>query len=65
VNNHLMGWTDDMRQKERDEMLSCNVAKIRSFADLLEASIEQNHICAFGSATAINGRAVFGSIRRI
>ncbi|MCL2574842.1 MAG: insulinase family protein [Defluviitaleaceae bacterium] len=65
ASNYILGWTDEMRQKERDEILGTNLAKIRSFADLLDKAVAQNNICAVGSAAAIDGKSIFGNIRRI
>jgi len=65
ANNHIQGWSDDARQKERDEILGADVGKMRSYANLIEAACAQNNICAVGSAAAIEGKSIFNSTRRV
>ncbi|MCL2619304.1 MAG: insulinase family protein [Defluviitaleaceae bacterium] len=63
--NYLQGWTDDDKQKERDEILATDLTKIKSFADLLVDAVAQDNICAVGSATALEGKPMFGSVYKI
>jgi len=63
---HILGVDDDMRQKERDEILTADLCTIKNLADMLEAAISQNNICTVGSEAAINQyKELFGNIRRI
>ena len=63
---YMLGITDHMRQIERDEILSADVATLRQFAGLVEKAVAQNNICAVGSEAVINqDAALFESIRRV
>ena len=52
---YLSGITQEMIQKERDEVLSAQPEDIRRLADLVRSVMEQNNICVVGSETAIRG----------
>ena len=63
--NYLQGWSEEDKQKERDEILSTDLVKIKSFADLLVDAVAQDNICAVGSAAALEGKPIFGNVRKI
>jgi Zn-dependent M16 (insulinase) family peptidase len=65
ASNYIQGWSDALRQKERDEVLSTDLADIRSFADLIEKTTTQNHICAVGGVSVLENSEVFDTIRRV
>ncbi|MBZ0300474.1 MAG: insulinase family protein [Anaerolineae bacterium] len=50
---HLVGTTDEERQRLRDEVLSTTAAHFRQFADALEAVKEHGQVFVVGSADAI------------
>ena len=52
---YLSGITQEMIQKERNEVLSAQPEDIRRLADLVRSVMEQNNICVVGSETAIRG----------
>jgi Zn-dependent M16 (insulinase) family peptidase len=64
ASNYIQGWEDDMRQKERDEVLAANLESLRAFADLIEQSTAQNYICAVGAAAALDSGG-FSIVRRV
>ena len=66
MTNHLLGVTDEMRQKERNEILGAKLADVKKLADMVDAAVAQNNICAIGGETAINeGKGLFGAVKRI
>ncbi len=50
---YLSGYTDEMRQKTRDEILSTTAAHFKSFAEVLDAVNEQGHVVVLGAEDAI------------
>ncbi|MBV9848742.1 MAG: insulinase family protein [Armatimonadetes bacterium] len=50
---HLIGETDESRQRRRDEMLSTNAADFRAFADVLDEVREQGQIVVMGAPDAV------------
>ncbi len=63
---YFNGLTEEMFQKERDEILSADDSKIRALADMLEASLDQELICVVGSETAIeNHKEIFEDIQAL
>jgi Zn-dependent M16 (insulinase) family peptidase len=52
---YLTGRTDEMRQKERDEILSTNGEDFIAFGDVLEKAAKSEAIVALGSQSAIEG----------
>ena len=50
---YLSGITDEQLQKDRDEILSANVEKIRETAPLVSAVIQNNILCALGDEDMI------------
>ena len=66
ITYHMLGITDEMRQKERDEILFANINDIRKLSQLIASSVAQNNICAVGSEGALTqNRDLFGNIRKI
>ena len=66
ITYHLLGFNDEMRQKERDEILAANAQGLKGLADVLAGALAQNNLCAVGSDTAINqSGGLFGAVRRI
>ena len=47
------GVTEEMIQKERNEILGADDSKIRELADLIEACLDQERICVVGSDSAV------------
>lgn len=50
----LMGVTTEMVQKDRDELLSADVAAIRALAPLIKASFEDNILCVIGNENRLD-----------
>lgn len=50
VNAYLSGITDEMLQRERDEVLSADKAVIKGLADYIDAMISEDAICAIGNS---------------
>ena len=60
------GITEEMVQKERDEILQADVEDIRGLAPLIEAILAENAICVVGSETAVQKeREIFGEIKSL
>lgn len=60
------GITEEMVQKERDEILQADVEDIRRLAPLIEAILAENAICVVGSETAVQKeREIFGEIKSL
>jgi hypothetical protein len=53
ASNFLQGWTDEMRQKQRDEILSANMQTLKGFTGLLDKAFTQGNYCAVGSGAAL------------
>ena len=51
---YFTGVTNEDLQKTRDEMLSADAETIRSFGDLADAFVSQDHLCVIGSETQID-----------
>lgn len=54
---YLINYTDEERQKVRDEMLSTTVEHIRQFADALDLLAKQGSVVVLGSSQSIEGAA--------
>ena len=52
---YLTGRTDEMRQKERDEILSTNGEDFIAFGEVLEKAAKSEAIAVIGSQSAIEG----------
>lgn len=50
---YFCGVTEEMLQKERDEILQADTASIQALAPLVEAVLSQNEICVVGSESAV------------
>lgn len=63
---YLGDMTEEMLQKERDQVLQCTDANIRGFADMIEAVIKQEHICVIGNENMIaNEKDLFDEVETI
>lgn len=51
--NYISGVTQDVIQKQRDEVLSTSLEDIRSFGDMLNKITEQKDFCVFGAESKI------------
>lgn len=51
--------TNELRQKNRDEVLGCEVSTIRSFAALLDAVMAQGYFCVIGNEEKIEASNLF------
>ncbi len=52
---YLTGRTDEIRQKEREEILSTNGEDFIAFGDILEKAAKSQAIAVIGSQSAIEG----------
>lgn len=63
---YVTGRTNEALRKERDEVLSLSVEKIRQIAPIIEAVLKQNYICTVGNKEKImEAKDLFGEIRDI
>lgn len=63
---HLCGITYDMLQKERDEVLSCDAAKIRAFAELVESIMQDDYLCVLGNELTLREhKSLFRSLVQV
>lgn len=64
--SYLAGITEEMLQKDRDEVLSCNQETIRSLAGIVEAVANTGIICAIGNEDKIKEKKeAFGEVRHV
>jgi len=54
LSRHLTGYSDEVRQRIRDEVLAATQADFRTFADALELVKENGKVAVLGSPDAIN-----------
>ena len=60
------GVTEEMVQKERDEILQATVEDIHNLAPLIEAVLEEESVCVVGSETAVQKeKELFGEIKSL
>ncbi len=60
---YLSGVTEEMLQKDRDEVLSVSEEDIRSLSKYVDAILEENNICVVGTAAKIEeSKELFGTI---
>ena len=60
---YLAGLTDEMAQKERDEVLSTTAADIRALAPLIKSITDSNTICVIGGEEAVSAqKAMFDKV---
>jgi len=61
---YLTGLTDDMIQREREDIVSCTAEDIRKFAEILKNAVTQGIYCTFGSEKAVKEeKELFSEIR--
>ena len=51
---HLLGVSEESRQKYRDEILSTSITDFKAFADALDKVKESGTVAILGAAEAIN-----------
>ena len=63
---YLYKLSNEEKQKERDEILSCTAEDIRGYAGHIRAILADNALCTIGSASGIEkeGR-MFRSVREL
>ena len=63
---YFCGITEEMMQKERDQILHADVEDIRNLAPLVEAILSDDAVCVVGSETAIEKeREIFKEIKSL
>ena len=63
---YLCGVTQEMLQRERDQVLNASVEEIRALADPIEAVVAQNNLCVIGSESAVEeNRELFGQVKTL
>lgn len=63
---YLSGLTYDRLQKDRDAILSCDVADIRSLAEPVRAAMSDGYVCTIGNENAIHDKKdMFEEVRSI
>ena len=63
---YIAGLTDEMRQKQREEVLATTQEDIRKLADLVDACMKENALCVLGGSSKINEcKDVFKSVTTI
>ena len=66
ASSYIVGMTDEMRQKQRDEVLATTQEDIRNLADLVDACMEENAICVLGSSSKVNeAQDVFKTVKTL
>ena len=60
------GVTEEMMQKERNQILGADVEDIRGLAPLIEAILSDDAVCVVGSETAIEKeREIFKEVKSL
>lgn len=63
---YLSGTTDEMVQKERNEVLDVTLEDLRALGDILEAVLETGALCVIGNAEQMKADAsLFGEIKNL
>ncbi len=63
---YFRGVTEDVLQKERDQILHADVSDVRALAPLVEAILSEEAICVVGSESAVEKeKEVFQEIRSL
>jgi len=67
---HILGVSDEERQKRREEVLGTTLRDFHAFADVLEAVRDKGHVVAVTSAEKLEAANVerpgfFGSVKRV
>jgi Zn-dependent M16 (insulinase) family peptidase len=66
LSSYLTGLTDEMMQKERDQVLDATPADIRALADYLDAIMDCNCLCVVGSDAKLRENAdLFDEINKL
>lgn len=66
IARHYKGLSLAQLQREREAVLSCNLQKIRSKAEILDKVLQQNHFAVFGSEKVIKENAeLFSEVKNI
>jgi hypothetical protein len=64
--NYFRKVTDEMIQKEREEILSCNIKDVKAAADMIKAAMDKNYLCVLGDEGKIKSeKEIFGTIINI
>lgn len=65
-NRYFAGITYEELQRERDEVLSFNEEKIKSFSELFKKGMEENHLCVLGNKEKIiENKDMFTKIQEV
>lgn len=63
---YLGGLTEEMLQRERDEVLGATAEDVRALADLVESVLRENVLCVIGNEKAIqNAAGLFDRIEKL
>ena len=63
---YLSGVTQEMLQKERDQVLSATVEDIRALADIVKAVLDTGAFCVVGNEDKIEGaKDLFGETKNL
>lgn len=66
IARHYKGLSLAQLQREREAVLSCNLQKIRSKAEILDKVLQQNHFAVFGSEKVIKENAeLFSEVKNL
>ncbi len=57
LSSYMTGVTQDMLQKERDELLAATQEDMRGLAEYIDAFISENHLCVVGNSEKIKEEA--------
>ncbi len=57
LSSYMTGVTQEMLQKERDELLAATQEEIRGLAEYIDAFIAENHLCVVGNTEKIKEEA--------
>ena len=62
----MTGMTQEIKQKERDEVLAADQEKVRETAAMVDAILSDGKICALGSEEKVGqSQELFGHIRTL
>ncbi len=58
--------TDEMLQRERNQVLDCSVEDIRALAPIVRAILDTGAVCVVGSGSAVDAnKEMFGEVRNL
>lgn len=64
--NYFRNVTDEMIQKEREEILSCSAADVKAASDVIKLAMDKNYLCVLGDEGKIKSeKDIFGTIINI